>query len=95
MFKRLELFTFSLGKIELFAGVLGILHYWGCYLDPLTMVAVIMTAGLGVDFTVHIVSHYLMNEQHHQNNAKRIAVAFDGCALSTLQVFMRFFLNHW
>uniref|UniRef100_A0A0M3IFJ6 SSD domain-containing protein n=1 Tax=Ascaris lumbricoides TaxID=6252 RepID=A0A0M3IFJ6_ASCLU len=82
----------TLSVASICCGVLGMLHYWGCYLDPLTMVAVIMTAGLGVDFTVHIVFHYLMNEQHHQNNAKRIAVAFDGCALSTLQAGLSTFL---
>uniref|UniRef100_A0A914ZEG9 SSD domain-containing protein n=1 Tax=Parascaris univalens TaxID=6257 RepID=A0A914ZEG9_PARUN len=82
----------TLSVASICSGVLGMLHYWDCYLDPLTMVAVIMTAGLGVDFTAHIVFHYLMNEQHHRNNAKRIAVAFDGCALSALQAGLSTFL---
>ena len=50
------------------------------------MVAVIMTAGLGVDFTAHVTFHYLMNENDDGDNAKRINSAFRGCGLSMIQV---------
>ncbi|VDK61797.1 unnamed protein product [Anisakis simplex] len=82
----------TLSVLSICTGVLGMMHYWGCCLDPLTMVAVIMTAGLGVDFSVHIVFHYLLNEQKHDDCAKRIAAAFNGCALSTVQAGCSTFL---
>ncbi|VDM46054.1 unnamed protein product [Toxocara canis] len=82
----------TLSVASICTGVLGILHYWGCFLDPLTMVAIIMTAGLGVDFTVHIVFHYLIGEERHENSAKRIASAFNASALSTIQAGLSTFL---
>lgn len=82
----------TLSVASICTGVLGFLHYWGCLLDPLTMVAVIMTAGLGVDFTVHIIFHYLMNEKKESLAAKRIQTAFERCALSTTQAGLSTFI---
>lgn len=61
------------------------MRLWGYQLDPLTMVAVIMTAGLGVDLTVHIAFHYL--RVRRQKTVKdRMYLTFQNCGLSTLKV---------
>lgn len=62
------------------------MHYWNCYLDPLTMVAIIMSAGLGVDYTIHIIFHYLMENENYDKKLDRINNSFKKCGLSTLQV---------
>lgn len=51
------------------------------------MVAVIMTAGLSVDFTVHIILHYLVNGERYDNKAERMDATLRTCGLSLLQVY--------
>ena len=40
------------------AGVMGLLSWWGAYLDPVTMSDLIMAIGFSVDYTAHISYHF-------------------------------------
>lgn len=64
--------------------MIGSLHYWNCFLDPISMVAVLVSAGLSIDYTVHIIFHYLIND--NTDKVERISVALETCALPMLQV---------
>lgn len=66
--------------------MVGFLKHWGCDLNPLLMVAVIMAAGLGVDFSVHIIFHYVASGDYCDKKAERIRAAFNACGLAMLQV---------
>lgn len=48
------------------------------------MVAILITAGLSIDYTVHIIFHYMINE--YTDNVQRINASLEACALSMLQV---------
>jgi predicted RND superfamily exporter protein len=39
-------------------GVMGLLSWWGAYLDPVTMSDLIMAIGFSVDYTTHISYHF-------------------------------------
>ncbi len=74
--------------------MLGYLHWWNAYLDPVTMVAVIMTTGLSVDFTVHIAYHYQRtamtidgdsHEDASSQTSRRLFIAFSSVGLSMIE----------
>uniref|UniRef100_A0A0R3RKA9 SSD domain-containing protein n=1 Tax=Elaeophora elaphi TaxID=1147741 RepID=A0A0R3RKA9_9BILA len=79
-----------LSVVSISIGVVGFLQYWNCFLDPILMVAILMTAGLSIDYTVHIIFHYMIND--HTDTVERINASFGACALSMLQAGISTFL---
>ncbi|MFH4977966.1 hypothetical protein AB6A40_004675 [Gnathostoma spinigerum] len=75
----------SFAVASICTGVLGTMHYWGCVLDPITMVAVIITAGLGTDYVTHMCFHYVMIDDENLTKSKRLNYAFRRCALASVQ----------
>ncbi|CAG9540075.1 unnamed protein product [Cercopithifilaria johnstoni] len=73
----------TLSVISISAGVVGFLQYWNCFLDPILMVAILMTAALSIDCTVHIIFHYIIND--YTDVVQRINASFETCALPMLQ----------
>ncbi|EJD75908.1 patched family protein [Loa loa] len=92
------IFSFNIGAsilailsvVSISTGVIGFLQYWNCFLDPVLMVAVLITAGLSIDYTVHIIFHYMVND--YTDNTQRINASFEACALSMLQAGISTFL---
>uniref|UniRef100_A0A914WXB2 SSD domain-containing protein n=1 Tax=Plectus sambesii TaxID=2011161 RepID=A0A914WXB2_9BILA len=62
------------------AGVVGYLHWWGAVLDPVTMVSVIMTVGLSVDYAAHFGYHYhrtsMLDETPCSSKTQRLFASF-------------------
>ncbi|VDK79147.1 unnamed protein product [Litomosoides sigmodontis] len=75
-----------LSVVSISTGVVGFLQYWNCFLDPILMVAIFMTAGLSVDYTVHIIFHYMISD--YTDNAQRINASLETCAVSMLQEYL-------
>uniref|UniRef100_A0A915Q0F9 SSD domain-containing protein n=1 Tax=Setaria digitata TaxID=48799 RepID=A0A915Q0F9_9BILA len=79
-----------LSVVSISAGVVGFLHHWHCFLDPVLMIAILMTTGLSIDYTVHIIFHYMLSDC--TDNIQRISASFTTCALSMLQAGLSTFL---
>ncbi|VDO50047.1 unnamed protein product [Brugia timori] len=92
------IFSFNIGAsilailsvVSISTGVIGFLQYWNCFLDPILMVAILITAGLSIDYTVHIIFHYVIND--YTDNVQRINTSLEACALSMLQAGISTFL---
>ncbi|MCP9265244.1 Patched domain-containing protein 3 [Dirofilaria immitis] len=79
-----------LSVISINTGVIGFLKYWNCFLDPMLMVAILISVGLSIDFTIHIIFHYMITD--YTDNVQRITASFEACALSMLQAGISTFI---
>ncbi|VDM99568.1 unnamed protein product [Thelazia callipaeda] len=80
----------TLCVISICTGVIGFLQILGCFLDPFLMATIIISAGLSVDYAVHILINYLKNDC--SDKTQRINASFEACALPLLQAGLSTFL---
>ncbi len=73
----------SVGSITL--GMTGCLSLWGTDLDPITLITLVMSLGLSVDFTAHISYHYSSRQRPDSEPSEQLYEALKAVAWPTIQ----------